>query len=158
MILDLETALVNRLAAALPMLHVQAYPEQPAAYTLKHPRGAVLVGYGRSAFGDSEASGLIVQARQMEFDITVVSRDLRSHGGAYGYLDAARIALTGWRPEGAGKVVPVRDRFLGVHGGIWRYVLTVSLAAMTMETAEPEQSALLQQIAFAERLSMEDGT
>jgi len=158
MILDLETALVNRLAAALPMLHVQAYPEQPAAYTLKHPRGAVLVGYGRSAYGDPEASGLIVQTRRMEFDITVISRDLRSHGGAYGYLEAARIALTGWRPEGAGKTVPVRDRFLGVHGGMWRYALTVSLTAVTLETAEPEQSALLRRIAFAEHLGMENGT
>lgn len=158
MILDIETALVGRLAAALPDIQVEAYPERPEKYVLKHARGAALIGYGRSVYGDPQAPDVIVQLRQMEFDITILARNLRSHGGAYGYLDAARVALAGWRPAGARKVVPVRDRFIGVKDGVWRYALTVSLAAVTVEVAEPEQAAVLRQITLTEHLTMEDAT
>ncbi|HYH17503.1 MAG TPA: Gp37 family protein [Azospirillum sp.] len=156
MILDLETAIVGRLTDVLKDIRVEAYPEDPAGYALKHPRGAVLVGYGRSAYGKPEALDVIAQERRLEFDVTILARNLRQHGGAYGHLDAVRVALTGWRPTGARKLYPVRDRFLGVRDGVWRYAITFATAAMALETAEPEQAAVLQRITLSEHLVMGD--
>ncbi len=158
MILEIETAIVGRLAAAMPGIRVEAFPEKPEEYTLKHARGAVLVGYGRSAYGKPEALGAIVQERRLEFDITILARDLREHGGAYGYLDAARVALTGFRPAGARKLHPVRDRFLGVRGGVWRYAITMATAAPAMEADEAGQPVLLRRLTLADPLAGPDET
>ncbi|WP_051340945.1 Gp37 family protein [Azospirillum halopraeferens] len=156
MIPDLETAIVERLGGAVPGIRVEAFPEDPASYALKHPRGAVLVGYGRSTYGKPEALGVIAQERRLEFDITVLARNLRQHDGAYAHLEAVRVALTGWRPPGARKLYPLRDRFLGVSNGVWRYVITIATSAVALETAETEQAALLRQITLGERLTMGD--
>lgn len=161
MILDLETAIVERLTASLQGVRVEAFPDDPASYALKHPRGAVLVGYGRSTYGAPQAMDVIAQERQLEFDITVLARNLRAggaQGGAYAYLDAVRVALTGWRPEGARKMYPLRDRFLGVRDGVWRYAITVATSAVVLETAEAEQAAALQRITLSEHLAMGDDT
>lgn len=149
-ILAIETAIVARLAAALTGLRVEAFPDSPDTYRLQHPRGAVLVGYGRSDYGRPLATGPIVQDRRLEFDITVLARHLRDHGGAYGVLDAVRIALTGFRPAGATGLQPVRDRFLAVRDGVWRYAITLATTMPALETADEEQGPLLRQVAFTE--------
>ncbi len=158
MILGLETALVNRLAAALPMVEVVAYPGPAEQYALTHPCGAVLVGYSQSTYSAPEPTDLLAQTRTMSFEITVLARDLRSDNGAYRFLETVRTALAGWMPENAHKVVPVQDRFVGANDGVWRYALTVSLTTITLETAEPQPFVPLQRITFAEHLTMENGT
>lgn len=158
MIMDLETALVNRLAAALPMVEVLAYPAPAEQYTLAHPCGAVLVGYSKSTYGAPEPTDLLVQTRKMTFKITVLARDLHSDTGAYRFLETARTVLAGWKPENAHKVVPVRDRFVSLDDGVWRYALTVSLTTIALETAEPEPFVTLQRITLTEHLTMENGT
>ncbi|MCW2248675.1 hypothetical protein M2352_004335 [Azospirillum fermentarium] len=158
MIMDLETALVNRLAAALPMAEVLAYPAPAEQYTLTHPCGAVLVGYSKSTYGAPEPTDLLVQTRKMTFKITVLARELHSDTGAYRFLEAARTVLAGWKPGNAHKVVPVRDRFVSLDDGVWRYALTVSLTTIALETAEPEPFVTLQRITLTEHLTMENGT
>lgn len=156
MILEIETAIVARLAAALDGVRVEAFPDNPDAYKLQHARGAVLVGYGRSDYGRPKALDMVAQDRRLEFDVTVLMRNLREHGGAYGALDAVRIALTGFRPAGADKLHPVRERFLAVRDGVWRYAATFATSMPALETAAAEQGPLLRQVGFAETITLSD--
>lgn len=150
MIQEIETAIVERLVQALPKLRVEPFPDDPDKYTLRHAHGAVLVGYRGGVYGAEEAGGPVVQPRRMEFDMTVLTRNLRDHGGAYGHVDAVRIALTGFRPAGWRKMVAVRERFLALRDGVWRYAITMATSGVVMEIAETDQPALLQRVTFEE--------
>lgn len=161
MIQEIETAIVERLTTAIPNLRVEPFPDDPARYVLKHQIGAVLVGYGRAAYGPSQTTDVVAQECRREFDITVLSRNLRDGGrgegsGAYGALDLACKALTGFRPAGWRKMMAVRERFLGIKDGVWRYALTMATTGMAIEQAETETPVLLQQVTFDDATAEEE--
>ncbi|MDD2870087.1 Gp37 family protein [Neomegalonema sp.] len=138
---EIEAAIVARIAARLPDLHVEAFPDKPESFRMHHPAGAVLVAFGRESHAKPRALDLVVQERRIEWDLSILTRNLRSHVGAYDVLDALRLALTGWRAEGCGKMRPVRAEFVDQKQGVWTYVLTVEHATMTVEVADEEDAS-----------------
>ena len=134
-ILEIETAVIEKLRESITDLLVEGYPDSPDSYTLKHAKGAVLVNYQGSSFGEPKASGPVSQMRRVEIDTTVIVKNLRSHDGAYAYVDAVRDALTG-RIAGLGRVYPTREGFLSVKvGGVWQYGVSFAVN-MVHEEAE----------------------
>lgn len=146
MIGEIETAIVERLAERLTGVKVEAFPDKPDTYKMHHPKGVVLIAFGRSTYSQPRATDLVVQERRIEWDITLVMRNLRDHAGAYDVLDAVRLILTGWRPPACRKMMPVREQFLDQKQGIWTYVLTVAHATTVVECAEEEDLPLLKRI------------
>lgn len=146
MIGEIETAIVERLAARLTGVKVEAFPDKPDTYKFHHPKGTVLVAFGRATYSAPRAIDIVVQERRIEWDITLLMRNLRDHAGAYPVLDAIRLILTGWRTCGAGKLMPVREQFLDQHQGVWTFALTMAHTIPTVECAEEEDLPLLKRI------------
>ena len=138
MIREIEAALVARIAERIPDLHVAAFPDKPESFRMQHPVGAVLVAFGRESYSKPRALDLVVQERRIEWDVSVLTRNLRTHVGAYAVLDALRLALTGWRVEGAGKLRPVRADFVDQKQGVWTHVLTMDHVVLVAECGEAE--------------------
>lgn len=152
---DMVSAIVARLAAVLPSLKAEAFPDDPANYRLYHPTGAALVIYGGSRYGEPDSLGAIVQERLAEFDVTLLLRNLRGPTGANTHVDAIRLALTGFKVAGGGsKLRPVRDRFVAHDNGVWRFEITFVAAIPAIEQLEEDLVPLLKRLTF----TGDDGT
>lgn len=152
---DMVLAIVERLRTAVPSLLADPFPDNPESYRLYHPKGAALVVYGGSQYGEPEAVGILVQERRAEFDVMVLLRNLRGPEGANAHLDAIRLALTGFRlPWGGSKLRPVRDRFVDHDNGVWRFELTFAAVVPAIEPAPEELGPVIKKLTF----TGEDGT
>jgi hypothetical protein len=149
----IEAAIVARLAVMVSAIEVAHFPDNPKNYRLTHRIGAALVVYRGSDYGQVVDTGSTVQERKMEFDVTVLVRDLGwnvggppggTSPGAYAILEAIRAALTGYRVPGARKIFMVREKFIerDVDGGVWMYLLTIALTTMAVEPSTVEDFPL----------------
>lgn len=150
--LQIIDAVVERLRAKLPALAVEYFPEQPVDYRLNHPRGALLVSYAGSQFGDTVDTAIIAQPRTVKLSITVVLRQLNGRGGAVDVLDLVRLALVGFRPPDCRKARAVSEKFLGESAGLWQYAVDFSADAMQVEDAEGTTEPLLTEVTYEETL------
>jgi hypothetical protein len=143
-IASIETAIVERLRAVVTTIEIVHFPDSPKNYRLTHRIGAALVVYRGSDYGQVEDTASIIQERKMEFDVTVLVRDLgwsvggtpgATSPGAYAILEAIRAALTGYQVPGARKIFMVGEKFVerDSDGGVWMYLLTIALTTMALE-------------------------
>ncbi|GAB6035876.1 hypothetical protein JCM15519_04350 [Fundidesulfovibrio butyratiphilus] len=121
MIAEIERDMVALLAAALPDLRVESFPDKPDAYRLGNQVGAVLVGYAGSRLPDPFVLAGNIQKRRLEYQLVVKVRSLRDHSGAYAVLETIRAALAGQDLRGA-RFYPVREQFEDVSSGVWTYL------------------------------------
>ncbi len=154
-ILEIEKAIISRLKNKIQGLEISSFPEKPAEYRLLHAKGAILVRYAGCSYTEPLATDFIVQDRKINFEVNVVMRHLTSHEGVYAYLDAVRIALTGFKPPNCGKMYPVKEEFLTEEAGIWHYVITFSMSTKAVELEEEFQTALLKNITTIDKSSEE---
>ncbi|HBP5712253.1 TPA: hypothetical protein L6B33_24210 [Pseudomonas aeruginosa] len=132
-------------------LTAELFPENPSAYRLNHPRGAILVAYGRSQFGNSEAVGAVFQERNLLFRLTLAFRQLNGKDGVTSYLDRIRDSLTGWYPPHCDNPCrPQSEQFLGHVQGVWQYALDIATRATQLQAQGPETGPLLSNPRFEE--------
>ena len=121
-IATIESAIAAQLRAQVSAIEIAQFPDKPAAYRLTHRIGAALVAWRGATYGALIDTAAVVQARRLEFEVTLLVRDLGwSFGGdpsgpnpgAYALLEAIRAALTGLRLPGCRKMFPLREQFLG---------------------------------------------
>ena len=147
---DLLQAAVQRLAASLPGLASEYFPESPGDYRLNHPRGALLVGYGGSRYGAAVNAGhLQAQERMATVTVTLVFRQLHGRDGAVLALDDVMGSLLGFRlPNTTGGLQVRRSRFLGQIAGLWQYDIDFEAPAIAVEDADAEdpQAPLLHHV------------
>lgn len=148
--LQIIDAVVERLKAKLPQLAVEYFPDRPAEYRLNHPKGALLVSYPGSTFGDSVDVTYVAQPRDVKLSIAVVMRQLNGRGGAVDVVDAVRHALVGWRAPDCKKARAVAETFLGETAGIWQYAVEVAAEAMLVEDADVNTETPLTQVIYEE--------
>lgn len=148
--LQMLEAVVERLRAKLPALAVEYFPERPADYRLNHPKGALLVSYVGSQFGDSVDTSIIAQPRTVKPSVTVVLRQLSGRGGAVDVLDLVRTALLGYRLPDCRKMRVVSEKFLGESAGLWQYAVDFSAETMQVEDAEADAGPLLTKVDYEE--------
>ncbi len=143
----IESAIVSHLRSIVTVIEVVHFPDSPKNYRLTHRIGAALVVYRGSDYGQVEDTAAIIQERKMEFDVTVLIRDLgwsvggppgATSPGAYAILEAIRAALTGYRVPGARKISMVREKFVerDAEGGVWIYLITITLSTLAVEPAK----------------------
>lgn len=143
MLREIETALVDRLKLVLPGYAVEPFPDKPASYRLLSPKGAVLVVYRGSGLSPTQDVGMIVQERVLQYDITLLTRDLRSHTGAYALLDVLYQSLLGFAPPNCGKIWIERDGFVSQEDGVWQYEITLAMRGMAIEDVNSDTGVLL---------------
>jgi hypothetical protein len=145
-IATIESAIAAQLRAQVSAIEIAQFPDKPAAYRLTHRIGAALVAWRGATYGTLIDTAAIVQARRLEFEITLLVRDLGwSFGGdpsgpnpgAYALLEAIRAALTGWRVPGCRKMFPIREQFVGrdPQGGVWTWSAHYALETMALEAS-----------------------
>ncbi|MFT8210564.1 MAG: Gp37 family protein [Symbiopectobacterium sp.] len=150
--LTLLSAVVERLRLQLPGLHVDFFPERPEQFRLNHPRGAVLVSYGKSRFGQTQDIGVVIQPQTVRLTATVVVRQLNGKDGAVAVLDQVRQCLGGWRPPDCQRDIwLVEEVFWGQTEGLWQYVLTVETVTAFIQNDSPEDNPPLTQITREEK-------
>lgn len=142
---DLMGALLARLQEHFGReLMAELFPEAPAQYRLNHSRGSILLAYGRSQFGDSEATDAVFQERRIIIRLTLVFRQLNGKDGVISYLDRIREVLTGWYPPHCDTAVrPIGEQFLGQVQGIWQYAQDFSVRATQLQVTPQGDYPLL---------------
>jgi hypothetical protein len=152
-IATIESAIVAQLRAQVNAIEIAQFPDKPAAYRLTHRIGAALVAWRGTTYGALIDTAAIVQACRLEFEVTLLVRDLGwSFGGdpsgpnpgAYALLEAIRAALTGWRLPGCRKMFPLREQFLGrdPQGGLWTWSALYALETMALEASTQDNFPL----------------
>lgn len=152
-IATIEGAIVARLRSSISAVEVVHFPDDPKNYRLTHRAGAALVVYRGATYGQVEDTAAIIQERSLEFDVTLLVRDLGwtlggpvagSRPGAYAILESIRAALTGFQIPGARKMYPVREKFLerDQQGGVWIYVISFALSTIAVEPSTADDFPL----------------
>jgi len=126
MLLETETALINKLTELFPQFRVEAYPDNPENYRLVHPTGALLVRYAGEVTEETGVQQALVQFERSVWNVVVVSRGLRSHAGAYPVIDAVKDGLGAKTIQG-GTLRPAGVRFLSESGGVWYHAVAFEL-------------------------------
>lgn len=149
---QLLEALRDRLKDAFDkQLMVELFPENPSQYRLNHPRGAILLAYGKSTFGNSEATDAVFQARTIVLRLTLAFRQLNGKDGVISYLDGIRRCLTGWYPPHCDQACrPMSEEFIGHMSGVWQYAQDYSVHATQLQTMMPLVGVPLESITFEE--------
>jgi hypothetical protein len=155
---ELVQATVERLKGKITGYQVEAFPDEPKKYRFIHPNGALLVRYAGSSYPESgfrTLGSIVVQERIVSFEVRVLSRRLTGPLGAGAYLDAARVALTGWAPPDCKKAYPVDEEFDTYNDKelTWQHHIFFEAQALNVEVAEEEQGPIL----TALTLTGEDG-
>lgn len=145
-IAEIETALAARIADKLPALAAEEFPERPDDYRFSHNLGVALVRYSGTTFHEVRDIGVIFQESQVEFEIVLIMKRLRGGSGLYNYLDAVRLALTGYRIPGTAKFWPVKTADPIQEQGIWQCSTTFATIIPAVEVPDDEVLPLLKQL------------
>nr|VFK45781.1 MAG: Gp37 protein [Candidatus Kentron sp. TC] len=140
--------IIERLKDRIPELLVDSFPDNPEGYRLKHPKGALLVRYKGSRYGESRDLGENARDRDMVMEVTIHARGLNGESGAVAYLDRALRALSGRRIAGFSPLVPVEDGFLDQGAGLWRYFIDFSARTLFVAETEAESGPLATKATF----------
>lgn len=152
----IEDAIIDRLKILLQTQGLAAavlpYPDGDLEkYEPIHHNGEILVAYVSEDDGPTESTDLVVQERELFFELTFVFNSLRSVGkvgGLYAHLEAVRMALTGFKPEGCTKKTTMAgiDRVKRYKKRWWQYTQTFRFTGLNIEITEEEQGLLLNRI------------
>jgi hypothetical protein len=96
MLLAIETAIAERLKAALAPLPVDALPSR--GYRFSHAKGAAVVTLTELSAGGVEDVGASVQGAAVTIEVALFARSLRDGAGVWDLFDAARRALHSVKP------------------------------------------------------------
>ena len=89
-----EETIVNALKDAITYLHIEAYPDQPLTYNLKHHKGAVLVRFDGAEGDEPVEWSNEYQVRRYRWAIVVAIKDRSGHEGVYETLVKVDETLT----------------------------------------------------------------
>ena len=152
----IEDSIIERLTVkTAKKVLVQPYPDDPETYEPTHAIGALLVRYAEGNYGDTRDTGLVVQDREMLFEVTLAMWSLRGkQGGIYSYMEAVRVALTGFVPPNCTrKLTPVSEGYVGRGAGLkskskrlWQYQITFRTETINIEVQEEEPVILVKRI------------
>ncbi len=143
LILNLETAITDRLKVALPNMdlpniQVLPFPTDPAELGLPVTARQIYVGFKQENLEapDSITKGGRIphQKRKLQYELVLRMQDLRSHQSAYPAMDAVRGALTGFRPSISSSEGVLTTGFYQLSGGfvdfgagLWLYSMTFAI-------------------------------
>lgn len=147
-------AIKTHLTERLPDWDIALLPNNPSGYYLSHEKGAVLIGYASSHFGQPRSTDVITQTRTLSIMLTVLARDLHSDEGAVELLDRLRLLVVGFRPPDCTPCWLV-DEFFDGEGdeptGIWQYQLVVQTDTVQVQQTEEKSLVKLVEVIAREK-------
>lgn len=147
MIEDRETAIVGRLNGAVDNADCKPFPRNPESYRHSGREAEIFVSFRGSRPARAPTTDFFGREMIETWDVHLVTRDLRSHNGAYGYLDGIRRRLHGWDcPEAASPMAPTETRFVSQKDGLWTYVATFEQRIMVVADPGGEDLPLLKRV------------
>jgi hypothetical protein len=156
-IATIQDAIVTQLRSQISSIEIAHYPDRPETWRMTHRVGAALVMYKSAEYGELLDTAAIIQQRKLEFEISIMMRDLGwavGGDGAYAIIEAIRTALTGFQIPGCRKLYPVREKFVkrDKQGGVWTYASTFALSTVAVEASQPDDFPL-----FIKGIALEEG-
>ena len=156
-IATIEDAIITQLRSQISSIEIAHYPDRPETWRMTHRIGAALVMYKSAEYGELLDTAAIIQQRKLEFEISIMMRDLGwavGGDGAYAIIEAIRSALTGFQIPGCRKLYPVREKFVkrDKQGGVWTYASTFALSTVAVEASQPDDFPL-----FIKGIALEEG-
>ena len=156
-IATIEDAIITQLRSQISSIEIAHYPDRPETWRMTHRIGAALVMYKSAEYGELLDTAAIIQQRKLEFEISIMMRDLGwavGGDGAYAIIEAIRTALTGFQIPGCRKLYPVREKFVkrDKQGGVWTYASTFALSTVAVEASQPDDFPL-----FIKGIALEEG-
>lgn len=162
-IATIEDAIVSQLRSQINTIEIAHYPDGPETWRLTHRVGAALVMYKGAQYGELLDTSAIIQERKLEFEISVMMRDLGwavggdasgPSPGAYAIIEGIRTALTGYEVPGCRKMYPVREKFVkrDKQGEVWTYSSIFALSTVAVEASRPDDFPL-----FIKGIALEEG-
>jgi len=130
---EIETSIIEKLQESFPEVLVQGFPDKPSEFNLLHPIGAILVHYQGSNYTNTQALGFVTQENKKEFSITIITRNLRSHNGAYEYIDKVKSEISGFKIDECSSLIPTKDYFISENKGIWQYGINFTLKTQNIQ-------------------------
>ena len=105
----------------------------PNAERLPQAKAQCLVFYaGKSLDPPEGARAPMMQRETLRIAINLEMADLRSHEGAYEYLEEIGDRLKGFAPEGeAGALYQVSEDYVALDDGVWLYSLIFALPGLS---------------------------
>src|SRR5271170_2558111 len=162
-IATIENAIISQLSSQISSIEIAHYRDRPESWRLTHRVGAALVMFKGAQYSDLLDTAAIIQERKLEFEVSVMMRDLGwavggdpsgTSPGAYSIIESIRIALTGFLIAGCRKMYPVREKFVkrDKQGGVWTYASTFALSTVACEASQPDDFPL-----FIKGIALEEG-
>ena len=162
-IATIEDAIVTQLRSQISTIEITHYPDRPETWRMTHRVGAALVRYKGAHYGDLLDTGAIIQERKLEFEISIMMRDLGwavggdaagPSPGAYAIIESIRVALTGFEIPGCRKIYPMNEKFVkrDKQGGVWTYAATFALSTVAVEGSPTDDFPL-----FTKGIALEEG-
>jgi hypothetical protein len=162
-IATIEDAIVSQLQTQINTIEIAHYPDRPETWRMTHRVGAALVMYKGAQYGELLDTSAIIQERKLEFEISLMMRDLGwavggdaagPSPGAYAIIEGIRTALTGFEVPGCRKMYPVREKFVkrDKQGGVWTYSSSFELSTVAVEASQPDDFPL-----FTKGIALEEG-
>ena len=74
----------------------------------------------------------------MTLDVHVIARQLRGHDSVFTMLEAARLALVGYKARGFDRIAAKRERFVGRKENLWYYAFTIATATWAVELPDDD--------------------
>ena len=132
MLLDrIESAIASTLKAPMEALSVRVRVTPDTDNSGVNSRGYLIVGYTGSSFSGGSTKVVAKQERTLNFELSLVYKDLQSHKDNYTVIETILSLLTGFLPidcDGMyGALYPTRDGFVQAQDGYWRYSITFAL-------------------------------
>ena len=120
LIRNIETAILERLAACVPGVAVEQGGSDPSSYKPNHPKGALVVYFtGEKLYTPLNYNDL-TQNSAYQFAVSVYKKELHGNDGAYALLQQAQEALTGCTIL-KNKLAPLSVRLVNCRKGLWHY-------------------------------------
>ncbi|GDO99305.1 Gp37 family protein [Escherichia coli] len=150
-VLPVVDAVMALLKEKFSGLAVEYFPERPGEYRLNHPRGALLVSYAGSRYGEPVDTGAVLQPQTVQLCVVVVFRQLNGRRGAIAMLDQLRRVLGGFMPPGCRRRIwLIRDVFIGEKDGLWQYALDIATESVFVEERDLPSGPLLTEVNYEE--------
>jgi len=148
---NFENSIIERLKSKITDVEIKEFPDDIKKFRgLTHPKGMIMVRFWGSEYSKVQATDVVVQDKTIQFMIITTLRNLRSHLGVYAYLDAIRIALTGYKMNGCSKMIPVDEKFIDEQDGVWIFGSLFEFKTKAIEVVEDEQLPLLTKLTFGD--------
>lgn len=119
-------AVIDRLSAAIAGSRVEAWPDEPEKYRPQTRVPILLVNLTEWEFEKPQGSSRDRVQRTYQLGVLILTNSLKPGQGGPSLVEAATIALGGWKPAGSGPIQLVSAQMIDRKDGLHRYVVQAS--------------------------------